>query len=240
MTTLALVGILTFTFTLLGGIFALKFKDKLHLILGFSAGSVIGVAFFDLFPEAIELAGDKYSVTTVIAIGFIVFMILDRFIFLHSHEEDNEHDKVHNKNGHFGAGSISIHSLLDGIAIGLAFQASASIGLIVAIGILAHNFSDGINTVNMILRAGGNRRQALKWVLIDAISPAIGITSTLFFVLPSTTLGLILALYAGFFLYIGASDLLPESHHNHPTIWTTVSTILGMSLIYIAITIAGI
>lgn len=240
MNTLTLVGILTFAFTFLGGIFALKFKDKLHLILGFSAGSVIGVAFFDLFPEAIELTGENYSVPTIIAIGFVTFMILDRFVFLHSHEDDDGHSGHAVKSGHFGAGSISIHSLLDGIAIGLAFQASASIGLIVAIGILAHNFSDGINTVNMILRAGGNRKQAMKWVLIDAISPTIGIISTLFITLSTTTLGVILALYAGFFLYIGASDLLPESHHNHPTVWTTVSTVLGMILIYIAITIAGI
>ena len=234
-----LISILAFAFTFTGGLFALKFRDKLHLILGFSAGSVIGVAFFDLLPEAIELSKDSYelgTITTIVAIGFVIFMILDRFITLHSHGEEGEH----NHRGGLGAGSLSIHSLLDGIAIGLAFQASPSIGAIVAVGVLTHNFSDGINTVNMIIRSGGNKMQAIKWVAIDAISPVIGIVSTLFFTLQSSTLGIILALFCGFFLYIGASDLLPESHHNHPTTWTTISTIIGMAVIYGAIQLAGI
>ena len=73
--------------TLLGGTFALRFKDRLHLILGFSAGAVIGVAFFDLIPEAIELAGKHLrvsQVTSLVAVGFVLFMILDRMVILHS------------------------------------------------------------------------------------------------------------------------------------------------------------
>ena len=226
---LILATILTFIFTLLGGFFALRFKDRLHLILGFSAGAVIGAAFFNLLPEALLLSRSP-KITTIVALGFIIYMILDRFILLHSHEE----------RGSLGAGSLSIHSLLDGIGIGIAFQVSASIGLIVAIAVLIHDFSDGINTVNMILKNGGEKKKAVKWLLVDAVAPVVGIISTLFFTLSESSLGIILALFAGFFLYIGASDLLPESHHNHPTIWTTVSTILGMLVIYGAITLASI
>ncbi len=227
-----IICILALAFTLLGGLFALRFKDKLHLILGFSAGAVIGVAFFDLIPESLEL-GSIYSASTILgvtAIGFIIYMVLDRFILLHSHEE----------RGSLGAGSLSIHSLLDGIGIGLAFQVSASVGLIVTVAVLAHDFSDGINTVNVILKNGNSRKTAFKWLLVDAIAPVIGIISTLFFSLAEGTLGVILALFAGFFLYIGASDLLPESHHSHPTMWTTFLTIVGILVIYAAITIAQI
>jgi ZIP family zinc transporter len=92
----------------------------------------------------------------------------------------------------------------------------------------------------MILKNSGTRKQALKWLLIDAFAPVLGVTSTLFFSLPESSLGIILAVFAGFFLYIGASDLLPESHHNHPTAWTTVATILGFVVLYIAIKLAGI
>ncbi len=228
--------------TFLGGVFALRFKDKLHLILGFSAGAVIGVAFFDLLPEAIELGSKNYGVafiTSITALGFIVYTILDRFVFFHSHGIQEEATSV-NKRGVLGAGSLSVHSFLDGTAIGLAFQVSAAVGAIVAVAVLVHDFSDGINTVNLVLKNNGNRRQAFKWLLMDAIAPVLGVVSTLLFSVPESTLGIILAVFTGFFLYIGASDLLPESHHGHPTAWTTFATVLGVAVLYGAIRLAGV
>ena len=233
--------------TFLGGLFALQFKDKLHLVLGFSAGAVIGVAFFDLLPEALSLASKTYSIpfiTSITALGFIVYVVLDRFVFFHSHGhhegEDNAREQKNIERGILGAGSLSIHSFLDGMAIGLAFQVSVAVGVIVAVAVLVHDFSDGINTVNMILKNNGSRVLAFKWLLADAIAPVFGIISTLFFSVKESTLGIILAIFSGFFLYIGASDLLPESHHNHPTIWTTALTVLGFGILFGAIKLAGI
>jgi ZIP family zinc transporter len=238
-----LVGIAAFVFTLLGGMFALRFKDKLHLILGFSAGAVIAVAFFDLIPEAIELGRiyDVSTITSVVAAGFILYMILDRFVILHSHshEHNGEIGHQHTHRGTLGAGSLAVHSFLDGAAIGLAFQVSAAVGMIVTVAVLVHDFSDGINTVNLILKNHGNKMDAFRWLFIDAIAPILGILSTLFFTLSESTLGIILAAFAGFFLYIGASDLLPESHHNHPTRWTTFMTIVGVLVLFFAIRLAG-
>jgi len=226
--------------TLLGGLFALRLKDRLHLILGFSAGAVIGVAFFDLIPEAFELIGDSHDpafTSGIIGLAFAAYMILDRFIVLHCHDHDHTHGHTR---GFLGAGSLSIHSFLDGVAIGLAFKVSPAVGVIVAIAVLAHDFSDGINTVSMILKNGGSRIMALKWLLVDALAPALGILSTIFFSVTSSQLGVLLAVFSGFFLYIGASELLPESHHSHPVRWTTVSTILGMATLYFVIQIAGV
>jgi zinc transporter ZupT len=239
------ISIATLVSTFLGGMFALRFKDKLHLILGFSAGAVIGVAFFDLLPEALELGKENYNIgliTSIVALGFIIYMILDRFFFFHSHgiDENEGEENILNKRGILGAGSLSVHSFIDGGAIGLAFKVSPIIGGIVAIAVLVHDFSDGINTVNMILKNSGTRIQAFKWLLVDAIAPVLGVISTLFFSVSESTLGVILAIFTGFFLYIGASDLLPESHHNHPTMWTTVATILGVVVLYGAIKLAGI
>lgn len=240
------ISIAALVCTLLGGMFALYFKDKLHLILGFSAGAIIGVAFFDLLPEAIELGSKNYDIayiTSITALGFIIYTILDRFIFFHSHRSDEHEISVAehvSKRGMLGAGSLSVHSFLDGAAIGLAFQVSAAVGVIVAIAVLVHDFSDGINTVNLILKNSGTRAQAFKWLLVDAIAPVLGVISTLFFSVPESTLGIILAVFAGFFLYIGASDLLPESHHGHPTAWTTFATVLGIMVLYGAIHLAGI
>jgi ZIP family zinc transporter len=234
-----LLGLSAFIFTLLGGLFALKFKDKLHLILGFSAGAVIGVAFFDLIPEALKLGSAYFNISTItslIAVGFIGYMILDRFIILHSHD-DEEH--THHNTSKLGAGSLSVHSFIDGIAIGLAFQVSSSVGLIVAIAVLVHDFSDGINTVNFVLKDKGEGKLAFRWLLIDALAPVLGVCSTFFFTFPQSILAVVLALFAGFFLYIGASDLLPESHHNHPRTLTTCMTILGVVVLYVAITLVS-
>jgi zinc transporter ZupT len=230
--------------TLLGGNLALRLKDKLHLVLGFSAGAILAVAFFDLLPESIELGNAFYSTGTLLtftALGFFAYTILDRFIILHTHcdDEDGEVHTHGKRRGVIGAGSLSSHSFFDGFAIGLAFQASFAVGVVVAVAVLTHDFSDGINTVNLILKNGGTRAEAFRWLLIDASAPILGAFVTLFVSLPENLLSLILATFAGFFLYIGASDLLPESHHSHPKALTTVLTLVGAAVLYIAIQIAG-
>ena len=236
-----IVSLATVVSTFLGGLFAIRFKDKLHLILGFSAGAVIGVAFFDLMPESLDLATKSHPiklVTLLIALGFTFYLILDRFFSIHGHDhEENCENPGHN--GKLGATALIFHSFLDGLGIGLAFKVSPTVGWIVAAAVLAHDFSDGINTVSMILEEHGNRKQAMKWLIIDALAPAVGVLSTLFFSVSEPTLGLILAIFTGFFLYIGASDLIPESHHHHPTYLTTIMTVLGIAFLYSIIRIAG-
>jgi ZIP family zinc transporter len=236
-----IVSLLTLVATFLGGLFALRFKDKLHLVLGFSAGAVIGVAFFDLLPEALDLGATYYDVatiTTVIVVGFLIFMVLDRVFSIHAHDDD--HCENLNHRGKISATTLAVHSLLDGVAIGLAFHVSNAIGLVVAAAVLTHDFSDGINTINIVLKNKGTNNQAMKWLAVDALAPALGALVTLFFTVPDGVLGIILALFCGFFLYIGASDLLPESHHRHPSYWTTVATLLGVAVLYGAVRLAGV
>lgn len=238
---LTIIAFAIFLSVFFGGLFALKFKDKLHLILGFSAGSVIGIAFFDLLPEAFELGIEKYEVgfiSLVIAIGFLFYLILDRWIAPHSH--DDEHCENHSHKGILGAASLAFHSLMDGLIVGLSFQVSVELGLAIAIAIIVHAFSDGINVTNMIIRDGGKTSLAKRWLLIGALAPVLGVMISLFINIEETSLALLVALFCGFFLYIGASDLLPESHHKHPKVWTTISTILGVTLIYIVTKVSGL
>lgn len=239
--TVLLFGIAAFCATMLGGSLALKLKDRLHLILGFSAGAVIAVAFFDLLPEALDLASVSHSTPSILeftAIGFLLYLFLDRIILLHDHTHEDDDIGVESR-GHVRAGSLSIHSFLDGVGIGLAFQVSPYVGGIVTAAVLAHDFSDGINTVSVVVRHGGTYRDTLRWLTTDALAPVAGVVATMFFTVPQQTLGLLLSLFAGFFLYIGASDLIPESYHQHPKFLTTAMTILGVIVLYIAIRIAG-
>jgi ZIP family zinc transporter len=222
-----------FASTLLGGLLALKLRDKLHLILGFSAGAVIGVAFFDLLPEAVAFGGAFQRPAVLMsfaALGFLGYLLLDRIATFHG---------AAGPRGAFAAAVLCLHSLLDGIAVGLAFQASRGVGIVVAIAVLTHDFSDGINTMSIVLKRQGSRAAALRWLLMDAIAPVLGVLSTYLFTLPAEAFGTMLALFAGFFLYIGASDLIPESFHAHPKFLTTAMTLLGSAVLYAAITLVG-
>jgi zinc transporter ZupT len=272
-----LVSALAFAATMLGGVFALRFRDRLHLILGFSAGAVIGVALFDLLPESMALADGHYGAPTLslfIAAGFFAYLIIDRLILLHPHtHSDHAHGgsppvyggstaeggeggvALHTpppprfawspasgggtRPGGFGALTLAAHSFLDGVAIGAGFQASPTVGAIVAAAVVTHDFSDGINTVAFILRGGGKVRQALPWLLLDACAPVAGAASTLLFRIPQPSIGLVLAVFGGCFLYLGASDLIPESQHAHPRAATTLMTLLGAGVLYVAVRVWG-
>jgi zinc transporter ZupT len=252
-----LIVFAAFCSTCAGGLFALRLKDKLHLVLGFSAGAVVAVALFDLLPEALE-TGSSHSASTLLSwmmLSFMLYLVLDRVKLLHRdapngmhphpngvHPHEDASDGVHAHGAQqamLGAGSFSAHSFLDGVAIGVAFQASAVVGGIVTVAVLTHDFSDGINTVNVVLKNGGTRRLAMRWLVMDALAPAAGVASTLFFTVPRDAMGVALAIFAGFFLYIGASDLIPESHHAHPKFFTTFMTLLGAGVIYLSVRIAG-
>ena len=225
-----------FCATFLGGLAALRFQDRLHLILAFSAGTVIALAFFDLLPEAIHLAGAAHSPQALLvatAIGFFVYVVVDQLFLVRGHDGPSE------ERGWAGAGSLSAHSLMDGLALGIGFQASQSIGIAVAVAILAHDCSDGMNTVSLVLKNGGSQRAALRWLWADAIAPILGAAISLLIQPSAGELAFALAAFAGFFLYIGASDLLPESFHTHAKRWTVAATLAGAATLYLVVRIAG-
>ncbi|HVP85837.1 MAG TPA: ZIP family metal transporter [Rhizomicrobium sp.] len=231
------IALATCAATMCGGLFAIAMRDRLHLVLGFSAGAVIGVAFFDLVPEAIETARhiDARDVVGIVALGFFFYVLLDRLVSLHSHD----HHSHHERRGWMGAASLSLHSFMDGFAIGVAFQAGESVGWIVAAAVLVHDFSDGLNTVNVVVKNGAGRKTALRWLAIDALAPILGASVSLLIAMPPNVVAVFLAIFSGFFLYIGASDLLPESHHAHPRFLTTVSTFAGALCLFIVTRIVG-
>src|SRR5262245_28008736 len=125
------LGGAAFAATMLGGMFALFRRDRLHLILGFSAGAVLGVATFDLLPQAFNLATESYAAATVtlfVAAGFFSFMFLNRVLLLHP--EDHHDADAPRRSGALGAASLSLHSFLDGVGIGLAFKVSTTVGAV--------------------------------------------------------------------------------------------------------------
>ncbi len=232
-----LLSFLTFVSTFLGGLVGLKYRDKLHLILGFTAGVLLGVVAFDIFPEMIELLG-KTQTQTVIAMGalvagFLIFHILEKLLIIHHAQEEEYGQHRHPSVGILSALALSGHSFLDGVGIGLGFQVSPTVGIIVAIAVISHDFSDGLNTVSLMLAHKNTSGRAKKLLFVDAIAPLLGASSTLFFSVPDKLLVLYLGFFAGFLLYIGAADILPEAHAQHSSRWTILMTILGVILIFL-------
>jgi ZIP family zinc transporter len=229
---------LTVVATLIGGWVALRLAHTLPTVIAFTGGVVIAVALFDVFPEGIQNVGDPRRATALVAVGFLAFFFAERSLVLH-HRDDPAEARAHERVGVLGALGLSIHSFIDGLGIGLAFGLDSTTGLLVFIAVISHDFADGLNTVSFVLSQSGDRRQATKWLRIDAIAPFIGAIIGSFASVSDQTLGYILCVYSGFFIYMGATDLLPEAHAHAS--WRKVGlTASGFALIFAITRVAGV
>jgi zinc transporter, ZIP family len=212
----------------LGGLSVLRASDRLHLAMGFAAGAMVGVAALETLPEAIELAG-TWIVLASIA-GGAGFGLLDHRVFRHVHEEDRA---CNPRAGEVGAGALSIHAFLDGLAIGAGFNVSTELGLLVSVAVVLHAFADGLNTVTVLLGHGHSRRKAIAWLAVDATSPLAGAALGLLIALPDLSMAVLLAVFAGMFVYLGAGSLLPQAHRfgrDRAIVWVAAVTGFGLVL----------
>ena len=228
---------MAFLSTCLGGLLALRIRDRLHLLLGFSSGAVLGVVFFDILPEVADRADEQQidlaNVLLFTAAGFLAFFALERVTKLHSARE-HEHLKGRQHGAELGtvsAAGLSLHSFLDGIAIAVGFQGGTALGILVSLAVLTHDFSDGLNTVTVVLAHGNSIRWAQRWLLVDASAPLLGALVGVLTPLPQEILLVLLASFAGSFLYIGASDLLPEARE-HDSPWVFAMAVAGLVTLY--------
>ena len=216
---------LTVVSTLLGGAVAFRLQRELQTVIALTGGIVVAVALFDVLPESMEAVGDPQSVGALVGVGFVAFFLAERLIVLH-HREEPHVVHAHAPVGVLGAAGLSLHSFIDGLGIGLAFDLSTSTGLLVFLAVITHDFADGLNTVTFVLQQGGGMERARRWLRIDALAPLAGALVGSALDVSEQTLGHLLALYAGFFLYMGATDLLPEAHQ-HPSPRRVLLTVIG-------------
>jgi zinc transporter ZupT len=232
-----LLSVAAFVSTMVGGLFAVKYKNKLHLIMGFTAGVLLGVVAFDIFPEIIERvnASGFKPVEPMIALvaGFLLFHILEKATALHHAHEDSYAEHKHPDVGVLSAIALAGHSFMDGIGIGLGFQVSPAVGILIAIAVISHDFTDGMNTVALMLSHNNTDKKSKVFLLIDAATPILGAISTLFFTVSPHFLIWYLGFFAGFLLYIGASDILPEAHSKHSSLKLVSLTVLGAVFIFV-------
>jgi ZIP family zinc transporter len=122
---------------------------------------------------------------------------------------------------------------MDGVGIGLGFQINAAVGLLVAIAVISHDFTDGMNTVTLMLVHNNSIKKSKQFLVLDALAPVVGALSTLLFSVSSHFLILYLGFFAGFLLYIGVSDILPEAHSKESSLRLIGLTFLGVIIFLI-------
>ena len=222
---------LTVLSTLAGGAIALRLHRDLHTLIALTGGIVVAVALFDVLPEALEAVDDPHRVTALVGVGFLGFFLAERALVLH-HRDEPEQARAHARVGVLGAAGLSAHSFVDGLGIGLAFGIDTATGLLVFLAVISHDFADGLNTVSFILRQSGNRAQAIRWLAVDAMAPLLGAVVGASLNVSEQHLGYLLSLYVGFFLFMGATDLLPEAHQ-HPSRARVGLTVLGFAAVFV-------
>jgi ZIP family zinc transporter len=227
--------LLTFASIFLGGMLAVRYRNKLNLLEAFAGGVLISLALFELLPEALKLASTEtsllISVTGLILVGFVSLYLIENGASWPPRELVKNRETKNEKKGYLIVTELSIHGLLEGMAIGLGYGIDLKVGTIIAIAVICHEFSEGLATVTALLDSGSSMRASLSMLFIQAIAPGVGVLLTLFFTVPDYYLILSLPFFAGGFLYLGSFNLLPKRYKSYPLMPTIRYSLMGFIII---------
>ncbi|MFW9823269.1 MAG: ZIP family metal transporter [Candidatus Thorarchaeota archaeon] len=242
---LAFLMIIVISFLSLIGLFMISLKERtldkvLFILVAFATGTILATALFDLIPEALhhleELnnGGASISLSLVfifIIFGFVIFFILERFIYwFHGHAHEEEENKLVcysnitegidmpvNRGSNIKSFALlnligdGLHNFLDGVIIMVAFSTGVRSGLIITLAVAFHEFPQEIGDFGILLYGGFTKRKALLFNFLSALIALFGGLLALFL---SDTVELFnlffLAFSGGGFLYIACTELMPE------------------------------
>jgi len=225
--------------TTTGGYLAIRSKDRLHLVLGLSAGLLLGLVAFDLLPEIFELNTQEFlhapAASIALVAGFLLLHFYEQIFGSHEPaESDYGHDHDHTSSiaGAFGALAMGGHVFLDGVALGVAFSVSNNLGVAVFIALLVHAFSDGLNTVSFLIKSGKWGRKGIWLLGVDAVARISGAAVGTSFAVNDNFVGLYLAFFAGIVIYLATAHILPEAHAQHKSRYTIAAIIVGVLVMW--------
>lgn len=243
--------ILLFTFigsigTLIGGLILLS-KEKVvlkisHFLASFAAGILLGTAFFDLLPEAVH-EGEEAGIDIFpwALFGIILFFLVERFIhWFHHHEEFHKDEKESKSTLPLIIFGDTMHNFIDGVVIAATFMASVPLGIATAISVFAHEIPQEIGDFGLMLHKG---LKPTKIILVNLLSAAVAFIGAIMTYLLGNVLEpyipMLLAVTAGFFIYIASSDLIPEIHNEKRKGFAFVeSTLLIIGVIIMAVSVS--
>lgn len=222
---------------LFGGLVAIRGRKWLVWAMALTAGLVLGLVTFDLLPEIFDLVQsadfDPVWPMAALTAGFLAFHLIEKFIPLHEAAEENYGPHRHPRLGTARALALSGHSFLDGLSIGVAFQVGTSVGAAVAIAVIGHRFADGFDTTTFMLFHKNKLVHIKRWLGVVILMPVVGGLASLVISLSDQALAVYLGFFAGFILYIAASNLLPQAHSQKPSRYAIGLTLLGVAAMFI-------
>ncbi len=231
--------------TIIGGAIGLIVKEKnskfFSFTIGFTAGIMVGISFFELLPSGIENIGFlKASISFFL--GFIFIFLIDYFV---PHEyigqkdyRGTKTDKKLLRTGLFIALGIAIHNFPEGMAVFYGALVDIKIGLAIAIAIALHNIPEGLAISVPIYRATGSKSKAFLWAFFSGIVEPLGAIITIFFLFPimdSSFLSYLISAIAGIMVYISLDELMPVSRsygHSHVPM---LSFLIGMIIMFLSL-----
>ena len=229
----------------LSGILALSMNEKtlhrlLFFLIAFSAGSILGASLFDLLPEAVELV-DEHEVFNIIALGFISFFFLERFIYWyhgHGHSEDIEdkHGEPPEGFAYLNLIGDGIHNFIDGMVIAASFSVSTEVGVASTIAVIFHELPQEMGDYGILIYSGMNKTKALISNFLAASAVILGgLFASVFLETVESLEGTLVAFSAGAFIYLSASELIPELQKERDfkrSLLQFAFFLLGMAVIY--------
>ncbi|OGH43362.1 MAG: hypothetical protein A3H50_01605 [Candidatus Levybacteria bacterium RIFCSPLOWO2_02_FULL_37_10] len=241
-------------FTLIGSVFSLiggvviLFKEKLalrisHLLFSFAAGTLLGTAFFDLLPEAASNAPKDINIFLWALIGFLVFFLIERFIHRFHHHHEHPAEPALKPTVALITLGDSVHNFIDGVAIAASFLVNIPLGIVTSLAVAAHEIPQEIGDFSILLHKGVDRKKVLLLNLLSSAAAIVGAVLT--FLMADFVTGLLpvfLSVTAGFFIYIAASDLIPEIHEKNKAGFAFIESfllILGIFAIWVFVSLLG-
>lgn len=241
-----LLYILLFSFigsvvSLLGGMILLwkeKFALRIsHFLSAFAAGALLGTAFFDLLPEAMEVQGET-NIFLWTLVGLLTFFLIERFIH---HHDQSPHPKEQKTIVPLIIIGDSLHNFIDGVAVAATFLVSIPLGIITALVVAAHEIPQEIGDFGLMLNQGVSRKKILLINCFSALAAMFGAVVT--YIAKDSIEGLlpiVLSITAGFFIYIAVANLIPAIHNREDqkiALWETIALLIGVAMLYLTIAV---
>lgn len=210
-----------------------KLKDELLTLVGIATGALLGDAFLHLIPESTAMISSEKTGLMII-IGMLIFFSLEKILkWRHCHDIDCEGN---NQLVWISIVADSIHNLIDGLIIGSSFMISVSIGISTSLAVLMHEIPQEIGDFAILIHGGFSVKRATLLNLGSAFLSVLGVL-IIWLVYDMTKIqGELMAITAGGFIYLAASDLIPELHRHEnkikQSLWQLVSVLIGLGIMY--------
>ncbi|MCX6739875.1 MAG: ZIP family metal transporter [Candidatus Parcubacteria bacterium] len=194
--------------------FALYLQDKflkktLIYLVSFSAGGLMGGAFFHLLPESLEQVPNPLVVFIFLLVGFCAFFILEKFLRWHHCHNKECHSHAHL--GYLNLIGDSVHNLIDGIIIASTYVVSIPLGIVTTISIISHEIPQELGDFGVLLYSGMTKKKAMLYNFMVALLAVVGVFIGYFLTIYIHGItGFLIPAAAGGFIYIAATDLIPE------------------------------